>query len=333
MEIWLPIVGTDYFISNIGRIKNKNGRISEGSIHKGHGYAQTKISKNNNYTPVNIHRLVAEAFISNPENKPFVNHINGIKTDNRADNLEWVSPKENANRKVFPNPGRSRSRKVVQKTLDGNVIQIWDSANHAGITLNINRRNITACCRGNQNIAGKWTWIYYDDYIESDPNEEWKGLEIDSEKFKVSSLGRIQLLNGMITQGSLSGRYFRVGRRHLHFQVHRLVALAFCLKKQGKNYVNHIDGNPTNNKASNLEWCTQKENMQHAVSYKLWNGYKRTVKQIFPDGSTQEFLSLKEAERATGIKSQNIGAVCKTIRSHAGGYHWEYIDSVIHNKS
>src|SRR2546426_297298 len=94
MEIWLSIVEADYFISNIGRIKNKNGRISEGSIHKGHGYTQTKIGRNNNYTRVNIHRLVAKTFISNPENKPFVNHINGIKTDNRADNLEWVSPKE-----------------------------------------------------------------------------------------------------------------------------------------------------------------------------------------------------------------------------------------------
>ncbi|CAI2168469.1 54_t:CDS:2 [Funneliformis geosporum] len=150
MEILLPIVEADYFISNIGRIKNKNSRISEGSIHKGHGYAQTKIGRNNNYTPVNIHKLVAEAFISNPENKPFVNHINGIKTDNQADNLECVFPKENANRKVFPNPGRSRSRKVMQKTLDGNVIQIWDSANH----------------------AGEWAWIYYDNYIGSDPNEE-----------------------------------------------------------------------------------------------------------------------------------------------------------------
>ena len=158
-------------------------------------------------------------------------------------------------------------------------------------------------------------------------------MEIDSEKFKVSSLGRIRLLDGMITQGSLSGRYFRVCSGYQKYMVHRIVALAFCLKEQGKNYVNHIDGNPTNNKASNLEWCTQKENMQHAVFYKLWNGYKRTVKQIFPDGSTQEFLSLKEAERTTGIKSQNIGAVCKTICPHAGGYHWEYIDSAIHNKS
>ena len=82
MELWLLIIGTDYLISNIRRIKNKNGRILEGSIHKGHGYAVTKISKNNNYRSVNIHRLVAGAFIPNPENKPFVNHINGIKTDN-----------------------------------------------------------------------------------------------------------------------------------------------------------------------------------------------------------------------------------------------------------
>ncbi len=73
--------------------------------------------------------------------------------------------------------------------------------------------------------------------------------------------------------------------------------------------------------------------MQHAVFYKLWNGYKRTVKQIFPDSSTQEYLLLKEAERATGIKNQNIDAVCKTIRPHAEGYRWKYIDSAIHNKS
>ena len=64
--------------------------------------------------------------------------------------------------------------------------------------------------------------------------------------------------------------------------------------------------------------------MQHAISYKLWNGYKYSIKQIFSDSSTQEFLSLKEAEHATRIKSQNISAVCKTIHPHARGYRWEY---------
>ncbi|CAG8639676.1 10262_t:CDS:2 [Ambispora leptoticha] len=272
MEVWLPIANSDYFISNLGRVKNKNGRISEESVLKGHGYIRSNININGVSTKPYTHRLVAQTFIPNPEKRSFVNHINGIKTDNQVDNLEWVTPKENANRKIFPNPAsRGRSRKVVQKTLNEDIIQIWDSAKLA----------------------------------------EWREIEFNSQKFQVSSLGRVKLLNGMITQGSLSAGYFRVGRKYLNYQVHRLVAVAFCLKEQGKNYVNHIDGNSTNNKASNLEWCTQKENMQHAVHLRLWNGYKRAVKQIFDNAFTQEFLSLKEAERATGIKSQNIMAVCQ----------------------
>ncbi|CAG8616854.1 808_t:CDS:1 [Diversispora eburnea] len=136
----------------------------------------------------------------------------------------------------------------------------------------------------------------------------------------------------MISQGSLSIGYFRVCSGYQKYMVHHLVALTFCLKEQGKDYVNHIDGNPTNNKASNLEWCTQKENMQHAIHLELWNGYKCIVKQISDNGVTQEFLSLKETERATGIKSQNIGAVCRNIVSQAGGYHWKYVNTIIHNK-
>ncbi len=100
--------------------------------------------------------------------------------------------------------------------------------------------------------------MYYEDQTEPDPNEEWKEIELDSRKFRVSSLGRIQSTNGIITEGSLHIGYRKIAWEG--YLVHRLVALAFCPKEEGKEYVNHIDGNPTNNKASNLEWCSHKDN-------------------------------------------------------------------------
>ncbi|RHZ89170.1 hypothetical protein Glove_18g122 [Diversispora epigaea] len=104
-----------------------------------------------------VHILVAQALIPNPKNKPYVNHINSIRYDNHAE------------RTVFCH---NSSKKIMQMTLDGNVVQVWDSAKLAGITLNISSRNIATCCRGKRNSAGRWHWMYYDSYIQSDPNEE-----------------------------------------------------------------------------------------------------------------------------------------------------------------
>ncbi|GBC10302.1 hypothetical protein RclHR1_00950039 [Rhizophagus clarus] len=141
--------------------------------------------------------------------------------------------------------------------------------------------------------------MYYEDHIKPDPNEEWREIELDSRKFRVSSLRRIRLSNGEITQGSLHIGYRKVAREG--YLIHRLVALAFCPKEEGKEYINHIDGNPINNSTSNLEW------------------------QIFDDGSTQEFPSIAEAQRTTGINQSNIGVVCRGLRAYAGGYRWEYV--------
>ncbi|CAG8707928.1 5199_t:CDS:1 [Ambispora leptoticha] len=113
--------------------------------------------------------------------------------------------------------------------------------------------------------------------------------------------------------------YRKVARKG--YLVHRLVALAFCPKEEEKEYVNHIDSNPTNNNASNLEWCTQKEIMQHAVHLGL--GHRCAVKQIFGDGSFREFPSIAEARRVTGIN--HIWKVCRGLQAQAGGYRWEYV--------
>lgn len=108
-EIWKPIPNYDgfYEASNLGRIKTiphkvKRGNtsimckenITHGSLNV-HGYMQITLSKNGNNTKFIFHRLIAKTFIPNPENKRTINHINGIKTDNRIENLEWATDSEN----------------------------------------------------------------------------------------------------------------------------------------------------------------------------------------------------------------------------------------------
>ena len=178
--------------------------------------------------------------------------------------MEWVTPKENAGHKVFPNrANKTSSRRVVQKTLDGEVVRVWNSIRLASNTLEIDGSCISECCSKKQNTAGGWCWTYYEDYIERNSNEEWREIELNSRKFRVSSLGGVQFPNGLISQGSLSAGYLRIAReKHC---VHHLVPLEFCPKEEGKEYVNHVDGNSTNNRASNLEWVNRKENNQHAT--------------------------------------------------------------------
>ena len=109
-EIWKPVVGYEglYEVSSLGRVKSlektisreKNGkwiqseRILKNS-HQGNGYLATTIYKNGKPKRINIHRLVCISFIPNTNKKPCVNHKNGIKSDNRPENLEWVTFSEN----------------------------------------------------------------------------------------------------------------------------------------------------------------------------------------------------------------------------------------------
>ena len=113
-EIWKPIKGFEltYEVSNFGNVRSidwmqihsHTGRkfLKKGkpiSIRVGttwNGYSSVGITKNGKQVSKLLHRVIAESFISNPENKPCVNHKNGIKTDNRLSNLEWVTKSENS---------------------------------------------------------------------------------------------------------------------------------------------------------------------------------------------------------------------------------------------
>ena len=97
MEIWKDIKGYDvhYQISNFGRVKSfKSNKILKSKIGSS-GYLQIVLCKNCTRKNQLIHRLIALYFIPNPDNKPCTNHKNGIKTDNRLENLEWATYSEN----------------------------------------------------------------------------------------------------------------------------------------------------------------------------------------------------------------------------------------------
>ena len=157
MEIWKDIIGYEgrYQISNLGNVKSFT-RTEEGFMMKAHlikGYYSVKLSNGHRGDKKEsaIHRLVAQAFIPNPDNKPQVNHIDGNKHNNNAENLEWVTNGENG-KHAFKNHLREHTTlykkvKVVYK--DGSV-KIFKSMQEAATDLGVTRQAVTRCCRGLQ---------------------------------------------------------------------------------------------------------------------------------------------------------------------------------------
>lgn len=172
-EVWKDVVGYEgkYQVSNYGNVKSlrmwssvqkryiQRERVLKPYASKS-GYLQVGLKVENTRKLGLVHRLVAEAFIQNPDNKREVNHINGNKSDNRVENLEWNTSQENTVHAYKNGLETHYSRKIEQYDLQGNFIKEWDSIRSAGIGIGIADKNIGACCRGKRKLAGGYIWRY-----------------------------------------------------------------------------------------------------------------------------------------------------------------------------
>jgi hypothetical protein len=174
-EIWkdIPNYEEQYQVSNLGRVKSKERIVLRNNKHKIHlkekilyqgersGYKVVFFIKNGIKKSFQIHRLVADAFIPNPENKPQVNHIDGNKVNNKITNLEWVTAKENINHAYKIGLSKiHNNKKVIQFDLKMNFINEYDSLCEAERKTKTHHSNISKCCQGIYKQSNGYIWEY-----------------------------------------------------------------------------------------------------------------------------------------------------------------------------
>ena len=158
MEIWKDAPGfPNYQVSNTGRVKNVKRQKELHPSRYSNGYFVANLSGRR----IGVHRLVALAFIPNPQGLPQINHKNEIKTDNRVENLEWCDSTYNnnyGNRNLKASV--SHSKPIKQLLPNGKLIAIYYGINEAGRKTNINYKNIFRVLSGKGKTAGGYKWEY-----------------------------------------------------------------------------------------------------------------------------------------------------------------------------
>lgn len=161
MEEWRDIKGYEgkYMVSNLGRVKslNYNNTGKEGILEgydNSHGYLYVKLCKDGKDKQCRINRLVAQAFLENPEGYTDVNHKDKNTKNNCVDNLEWCTRQYNVE--------YSKAKAVIAISKESGLILEYPSTHEASRQTKINPGNINSCLKGRRKSAGGFYWIYAD---------------------------------------------------------------------------------------------------------------------------------------------------------------------------
>lgn len=187
---WRPVkeYEADYLVSECGDVWSVRSNRLLVAKRERSGYRRITLSVDGRAKTMAVHRIVAQAFIPNPENKPTVNHINEDKADNRVSNLEWATTREQnahgtrtaramastdwaartakmdykeiARKHNYETMNAAQMRRVVQKDATGTVIAVFDSIGQAARSINVSTGHIWQCCNGQRKTCKGSVWCY-----------------------------------------------------------------------------------------------------------------------------------------------------------------------------
>ena len=269
-----------WLVSSLGRCRNASGRLTFGTL-RSTGYRVANIQGHFFL----MHRLVAFAFLEFPAEEPlawYVHHRDGDASNNRVDNLMYLTQSRNVQLSYDQNPERGRAGKAVSVPIMWRIRDQttgWNtcpSISAAAEELGVSPSAITRHCR-------QGTPIYRYEVMFAGPaepevleNEEWLPMKnpktgLDVPGRQVSSCGRMKSSNGVITRGhQTKSGYVRAilkdhNDQHIPVYIHSLVAYNFFGAPPSSQHtqINHKDLNPGNNHVDNLEYVTPSENMEH----------------------------------------------------------------------
>lgn len=314
-----------YEASQDGQIRSADTkRIIKQKASNG-GYLKVVLQSEDRPKSGYVHRLVASAWISNPDEKPTVDHLNRCRGDNRVVNLRWATFKEQySNRAACTEPKvDTRTCRICQQDIiSGRLIAIHRSLREASLAVRGNdsgMKNISTHLRGKSKSAYGYVWKHAE--IQNIESEIWISI---SRLHQISNMGRLRNKTRLLTCTPDNSGYPAVSIKmddgtSLNTSLHILVARHFVPNVANFPIVNHIDGDKMNPKACNLEWCNHNENATHAVLSGLRKNVYRVIQVNDQELQIGEvYPSCVAAANALLVNPTSVNKVCKGLLRSCG---------------